>query len=428
MKKNPRFSALKALQAVHKGSYIEDALEFDGLNDKDRRLMETIVYETVRHQIFLDSVIDRYVRVPDQLQHTIRLILRMAVCQMRFLDRIPDHAIVDESVRLTKIVANRGASGLVNGVLRSIIRSGEDAFSIKEDDAIKAMSIRYSFPEAWVIYFKRLLKDDLEPFFRATLERAPLSLRAICGERNRLEIALEKEGYEFERSKIREEALIISNPSGLFDTEAYREGTFYVQDEASQKVVDLFTDKADAEALDLCAAPGGKSFQMAERFARVDACDISKERLARMEENIGRLGYKNIETIVRNGKTPLPKKQYDRILVDAPCSSLGLLRKKPEIKYRLKPEDLGYLARTQRLLLENAYAVLKEEGELVYSTCTVTLEENEGVLASFLSDHPECRLKEKGMRYWPHRQNTDGFSMAIIVRKDNHALDGNDPS
>ena len=137
-----------------------------------------------------------------------------------------------------------------------------------------------------------------------------------------------------------------------------------------------------------------------------------------MDENIRRLGYKNITTAVRDAKTPLPKKKYDRILVDAPCSGLGLIRRKPEIKYRVSLKDCLQLARIQRLILENAYDALNAGGELVYSTCTVTVEENEGVLHSFLSDHPECRLKEKGIRYWPHRHGTDGFTMACIVRKD----------
>ncbi|MDD7362944.1 MAG: 16S rRNA (cytosine(967)-C(5))-methyltransferase RsmB [Peptoniphilus sp.] len=426
--KNPRFTAFKALQDVERGEYIQDALRLGDLSERDRRLAENIAYGTVQNQIYLDDVIDRYVTSPDKLKQNIRLLLRTALYQMRFLDRVPDRAVVNESVELAKIISNRGAAGLVNGVLRAIIRSKEEAFSIDKEDEVERLSVRYSFPREWVVYFKALLKDDAEAFFKSTFRRAHVTLRPVRCDRDALKKALSEVGYELKDSTVRTEAVEVLHPAGLFQTDAFKRGLFYVQDASSQSVVDLFSDGEDAEALDLCAAPGGKSFQMAERFRRVDAYDVSAKRLEVMKENIERLGYDNISTAVRDGRTPLPDKRYDRVLVDAPCSGLGLLRKKPEMKYRIAPEDLPHLAKSQRALLENAYRALKEDGELVYSTCTVTVEENEGVLASFLADHPECRIAGKGVRYWPHRHDSDGFTMARIVRKDTYALDGNDAS
>lgn len=416
--KNPRFLALSTLEKVEAGAFIQDVFDPSGLKDVDKNLAETIVYGTVQHKIYLDYVIDRFVKKPYDLNQNIRLLLRMALYQLRFLDRVPDHAVVNETVEMVKIIANKGAAGLVNGVLRQVIRQGDDAFVVDEEDEVTRLAITYSFGEEWICYLKQLLKGETEAFLRSTFDRAPLTLRTVSVDRSTLISELEDGGFVCEAIDSIPSALNVKNPQGLFDTEAYKEGRFYVQDAASQAVVGLFTPDKEAEALDLCAAPGGKSFQMAELFSHVDAFDSSKERLTLMDENIRRLGYENITTAVRDAKTPLPKKKYDRILVDAPCSGMGLIRRKPEIKYRVSLKDCLQLARIQRLILENAYDALNVGGELVYSTCTVTVEENEGVLHSFLSDHPECRLKEKGIRYWPYRHDTDGFTMACIVRKD----------
>lgn len=415
--RNPRFLALTTLEKVEAGAFIQEAFDPKGLKDVDRNLAETIVYGTVQNKLFLDHVIDRFVKKPENLDQNIRQLLRMALYQMHFLDRVPDHAVVSETVKMAKVISNVGAAGLVNGVLRQVIRQKEDAFHIRGEDEVTRLSVTYSFPKEWVVYFQQLLKDETEGFLKSTFEPAPLTLRPVSVDLASLMAELEEAGFHCDAMKSFP-AAVVKKPRGLFETLAYKEGRFYVQDAASQEVVGLFTPDKEAEAMDLCAAPGGKSFQMAELFSHVDAFDSSPERLMRMEENIRRLGYKNIATAVRDGKMPLPKKKYDRILVDAPCTGLGLIRRKPEIKYRVGREDVLQLARVQRRLLENAYDALNDGGELVYSTCSVTVEENEGVLHSFLTDHPECRLKEKGTRYWPHRHGTDGFTMACIVRKD----------
>lgn len=415
--RNPRFLALTTLEKVEAGAFIQEAFDPKGLKDVDRNLAETIVYGTVQNKLFLDYVIDRFVKKPENLDQNIRQLLRMALYQMHFLDRVPDHAVVSETVKMAKVISNVGAAGLVNGVLRQVIRQKEDAFHIRGEDEVTRLSVTYSFPKEWVVYFQQLLKDETEDFLKSTFESAPLTLRPVSVDLASLMAELEEAGFHCDAMKSFP-AVVVKKPRGLFETPAYKEGRFYVQDAASQEVVGLFTPDKDAEAMDLCAAPGGKSFQMAELFSHVDAFDSSPERLMRMEENIRRLGYKNIATAVRDGKMPLPKKKYDRILVDAPCTGLGLIRRKPEIKYRVGREDVLQLAQVQRRLLENAYGALNDGGELVYSTCSVTVEENEGVLHSFLTDHPECRLKEKGTRYWPHRHGTDGFTMACIVRKD----------
>lgn len=163
---------------------------------------------------------------------------------------------------------------------------------------------------------------------KSTFDPAPLTLRPVSVSAEALIGELDEDGFICESIKPRP-AVVVKHPRGLFETTAYKEGRFYVQDAASQAVVSLFTPNKEAQAMDLCAAPGGKSFQMAEIFSHVDAFDASAERLVRMEENIRRLGYKNITTAVRDEKTPLPKKKYDRILVDAPCTGLGLIRRNP---------------------------------------------------------------------------------------------------
>lgn len=414
----PRLRAAFALEKIYDGIYIKDALQFDGLSPKDARLMEQIVYGCVRHRSYLDSIVNRYVRNHKRLETMIRCILQIGLYQIRFLDRVPAHAAVDEAVRSAKKIANVGAAGLVNGVLRAILREKEKAFRIVEKDPVRRLSIQYSFPEEWVRHFQPILKEETEAFFRALSKPAPLTVRPVGIDRDTLAHMLEAVGYSSKPSPASDIALDIADPWGLFSGDAFRSGAFYVQDAASMHVVELFTPDRDARALDLCAAPGGKSFQMAEIFASVDAFDVSPARLAIMNENIERLQIQNVHTQVNNALKPVRDTSYDRILLDAPCSGFGLIRRKPEIKWRVRTEDLKDLARVQRKMLENAYGALSRGGELVYSTCTVTLEENEGVLQSFLSDHPECTLKGGGERFWPHKRHTDGFSMACIVRKE----------
>ncbi len=157
--RNPRFLALTTLEKVEAGAFIQEAFDPKGLKDVDRNLAETIVYGTVQNKLFLDHVIDRFVKKPENLDQNIRQLLRMALYQMHFLDRVPDHAVVSETVKMAKVISNVGAAGLVNGVLRRVIRQKEDAFLIRGEDEVTRLSIAYSFPKEWVVYFQQLLKD-----------------------------------------------------------------------------------------------------------------------------------------------------------------------------------------------------------------------------------------------------------------------------
>ena len=196
--KNPRFLALSTLEKVEAGAFIQDVFDPSGLKDVDKNLAETIVYGTVQHKIYLDYVIDCFVKKPYDLNHNIRLLLRMALYQMRFLDRVPDHAVVNETVEMAKIIANKGAAGLVNGVLRQVIRQGDDAFVVDEEDEVNRLAVTYSFSEEWIRYLKQILKGETEAFLKSTFDRAPLTLRNLSVPRETLISELEESVFVLE--------------------------------------------------------------------------------------------------------------------------------------------------------------------------------------------------------------------------------------
>lgn len=447
MKNNPRSIAVDILNCVDEtGSFAEPILDSylkrDIFNNiQDRRLLTELVYGTLRMRGCLDWIIGcLYSGSPQSLDPGIKNILRTGLYQLMFTDRIPDFAAVDEAVKITK-KKYPGRSGLVNAILRNAIRKkGEIEYPGIDKAPSSHISIVHSHP-LWLV--ERLLKifgvEETIKICRANNETPPLTLRVNRLKTDRDEIlkALSDKGFTAQPAQLSPDGIILSHPPvPVREIKYYKMGHIQIQDEASQLISGLVNPKPGEKILDICAGVGGKTTHMAEMMRNkgtILALDINRKKIEALKEMSKRLGATIIDTLVADA-TPEPPKnlhgKFDRALVDAPCSGLGTLRRNPEIKWRLLPEDLKSFPPLQKRILKKACKYLKSGGTLIYSTCTITPEENEEVVAAFLSDNPgfekvrpsasiseELIDNEGFFRTFPHRHTTDGFFGAVLVKK-----------
>ena len=436
------FEILSRVDAGH--AFAVDLLQsrgVDALNEADRRLTTELVMGTLRWRCELDYQIERLSGKPlFYFDHEVLIILRLGIYQIRFLEKIPKSAAVNEAVELTKAARKRSAAGLVNAVLRKCppakwrgMKSAAD-----EADAELIDAARRSFPawltERWRKEFGREAADSLA---RAGLAVPPETLRAVRSAREEVKQQLAGEGIRAEFGKYSKQALIVQS-GNVLASQAFRGGDVVIQDEASQLVASLVAPHAGQRALDVCAAPGIKAHQLAVALGEgaVVACDLSARRLRTMTRLLsGRLPASVLFPIVRlDASRELPfARRFDRILVDVPCSGTGTLARNPEIKWRLKPGDLSRLAELQRSILQNALPLLAAGGRLVYSTCSLEPEENEQVVERVFREAEGCRplsaaelssefpelaalFDSKGyFRTRPDLHAMDGFFAAVIV-------------
>jgi len=342
--------AFRVLRRVHGGGHASDLLrhESQSLDARDAALAEAIVLGSLRYQAQLDYLIAHFSGRPrPKLDEEVRIALRMGIYQLRYLDRIPAHAAVDESVELVRRARKRSATGFVNALLRKVNRQ-----PIEWPDRSIELSVPAWMLERWQQYYGA---EATEKIARQALE----------------------------------EPKTYVNPS-----------TGLQQDIGSQSIVPLLALEPGITLLDLCAAPGNKSVQALASGARVIACDISFRRLAEVPVSV--------ERVVLDAAKPLPFSQtFDRILIDAPCSGTGTLTRNPEIKWRLQPTDLAGFHRRQRKMVEQALELLKRGGRMVYSTCSLEIEENEDVVAGLPVLETHLRL--------PGRDAGDGFFSAVLA-------------
>jgi len=417
------------------------ALRDERLSVRDRAFATELVYGTLRWRGRLDFALAACTDRPlAQLEPAVLTLLRLGAYQVLFLDSVPDRAAVDESVRCAQAMGWARASGLVNAVLRRLVRrdAALDPPAL-EADPLAHLVHALSIPE-WIArrWLAALGPAQAAALARASNETPPLTARANPLRNTREELLAEL-GPRWPDAKLAAHApLALSLGHGDPGSDpAFREGRFTVQDEASQLVVELLEPQPGERVLDLCAAPGSKTTAIAERTSergRVVACDRNQRRLDLVGRAARRLGLTNIELVHADGTQPLaqlPGAPFARALVDAPCSGLGTLRRNADARWRVREEDVRTLAETQRALLENAAATLLPGGVLVYSTCTLLSEENEALVAAFLAQHPEFRIATRAelpvavrpfveadgfMRTWPHRHGTDGFFAARLAR------------
>lgn len=389
----------------------------------------------LRRQLWLDRLAELFAnRKVAELDVAVRLALRLGLYQLRFLERIPASAAVNESVNLVHFARLRSAAGLVNAVLRRATREPAADPALTIDDLVERLAVSTSHP-AWLIerWIKAMGIVDAEAFARANNDPAPVAFRVVKNRADESEVCeqLTGEGATLTSSKISSGAWRVVGAGGLL-SELVAKGKVYIQDEASQLVASALDAHPGDRVLDLCAAPGSKTTKIADDAADsafILAADIHGHRLRAVMQTARLHGLKGINSVVLDGTQALPfeKPIFDRVLVDAPCSGTGTLRRNPEIRWRISPAAIEDLSRLQRQLLCNASQLVKPGGRLIYSTCSVEADENESVTQAFLEKcedftpaelvvDPSLITGQGQARTWPHRQDTDGFFISAFTR------------
>lgn len=444
-----RETALKALYEIEtKNAYSNLALKRHLTNkqfdSRDRAFITELVYGTVSRKLTLDWVISRFSKTQlKKLSNWVLQILRMGAYQILFLDRVPASAACNTSVDLAKRYAKQSA-GFVNAVLRNIVRSKENINfdEINAPSVPEKLSIEYSFPvylaEEWVKVFGEEFTENL---LSSLLERPDFTVRinTLKTGRDALIAELSQNGIEVKPGRFLDEALRLENVSDISCMDAFVKGKITVQDESSMLVTRVLAPEPGEKILDVCAAPGGKTTHMAEamkNMGHIDAWDIHEHKIALIRENAERLGIEIINAAQRDALEFSEEAvcTYDRVLVDAPCSGTGIIRRKPDIKWKREMDDFGSLVEIQRKILYNASRYVKPGGVLVYSTCSLDVRENEQIIAGFLSENGDFKaeslenylpdtLKAKEetkrgiLKLYPHIDGTDGFFIARLRRK-----------
>lgn len=408
------------------------------LSPEDRRLTHELVLGVLRHRGELDYVVNATTERPaEKLDLSVRIALWLGLYQLRHLERVPEHAAVSESVELLKNGRSWRAAPLVNAALRKAVRDRTEAPDERVRDPLNRLSIARSHPrwmlERWVAELGETETEALArtnnthppAAFRINMLRAP-SLARVMSE-------LADAGVEVRESSLAPDAYVVERGSIAPTSRLVQRGWVYFQDEASQLVARLVGARSGERVLDVGAAPGGKSTLLAAQMGNnglVVAVDLYPARLAMLVETCHRLAARIVQPVAADASVDLPLStdaDFDRVLLDAPCSGTGTLRRNPEIKWRLEPSSIARFAELQGRLLRRAAERVRPGGRLVYSTCSVETDENEAVVEAFLAESSEFTLAETEVaaelrtdrgfvRTFPHRHGSDGFFAAVLER------------
>lgn len=443
-----REAALEILKEVEeKKAYLNLVLNRflsrHSFSSPERALLTELSYGVIQRLNTLDWVIALYLKHSlEKLTPWVRNILRMGAYQLLYLDRIPDSAAVDEAVKLAYRYGHKGVAGMVNAVLRKIASEKADLpWPSREKDPGSYLSLRYSYPP-WMV--KRWLKHmgikEAEAFCAAGNLRPPLTVRvnSLRLLKDELKKKLAEEKVEATDCRYAPDGLELKLSEPLTELKSFREGLFQVQGEASMLVAPLLNPQPGETVLDLCSAPGGKTVHMAalmQNKGHIVAADLYPHRLKLVEQSARRQGITIIETEKLDGRL-LPSDKigsFQRVLLDVPCSGHGVIRRKADLKWRRKPEDIYSLSHLQLQLLKAGFKALRPGGVLLYSACTIEPEETTEVVDNFLASEPsaepamlavllpeELRGEEKvrgRIFFWPHKHNLDGFFVARIRKK-----------
>jgi 16S rRNA (cytosine967-C5)-methyltransferase len=411
-----------------------------GLAPQARAFLRELAYGVLRWRNRLDWSLSHCSDRPlDSLTPAVRNLLRLGAYQLSFMDHIPPYAAVSETVRLAKQVTHTGVAAYVNAVLRALQRR-RDAVSLPEADAdlLAYLTITQSHPR-WLVerWLERYGPQQTISMCQANNLRPPLVVRVnlLRATRQRLLDSLAADGCEASPCRYAPDAVLIVSHASLVELKSYRQGWFTVQDEAAVLCGYLLSPQPYEWVLDACAAPGGKATQAAESMAdrgTVLCLDHSHHRVSLVEENARRLGLRSIRSVVGNAEQAEFKRPFERILLDAPCSGLGVLRRHPDAKWRKGPELINTMARQQTALLEHLCRLVKPDGLLLYVTCSTEAEENQHIVQTFIDCHPHYRLEavdndlpaaarvfahhEGWFQSWPGLEGLDGFFAARLRR------------
>lgn len=430
--KSARQTAFEILNKIQRdNSYsnlaLDHALDKADTDNKDKKFVSALVYGVTERRITLDYNLSLYLSQPiKKLKPEVLTALRLGAYQILFMDKIPVSAAVNESVKLAKKNGAAFASGLVNAVLRKIISNG-----LKTDGS---MSVNYSAPE-WLcdMWCRSYGRENAEKLLEASFGAVDTVLRVNTEkiDADNLINLLAEEGFDCETGGNVENSAVVKSGGAVHKTEAYKNGLFHVQDAASQLCCKALGVQENETVIDICAAPGGKSFTLAENMkntGRIISCDIYEHRLKLISDGAERLGLTNIETVRNDGNVFNPDFPLaDKILCDVPCSGLGVIRKKPEIRFK-KSEEVDKLQDLQYSIMCISSRYLKIGGVMVYSTCSLNPNENEKIVEKFLTEHDNfegVRVLSDISRYgvdtdyltlMPHIHGCDGFFISAVRR------------
>lgn len=437
-----RETALLALSACERqgawsDGFLKKTLREAGLDSRDAALATRLCFGVLQNRLLLDFYIGKFSTTrPEKMEIKVRNALRLGVYQMAFMTKIPHNAAVNESVELTKKhCKNPRAAGMVNGVLRNVSRNIDRLPVIESGSREEYLSIRYSHPLWLVREFTALLgSEEAEALLEADNGQPPITAQInTC--RATMEQTLERlaeAGVEAQPHPWLPDCLVLAGTGNLEHLTAFREGLFYIQDPAARLAVEVADPKPGMKVLDACAAPGGKTFASAIRMdgeGEIQSCDIHAHKEKLIQAGAERLGFDCIKTAVMDGKKHRPafENAFDVVIADVPCSGLGIIRKKPDIRYK-DPEPLAGLPAVQSAILDNVATYVKPGGVLLYATCTLLERENGDVVRDFLDRNKGFTLEkfqlpeplgraDNGMfTFWPQRHGTDGFFIAKLRR------------
>ncbi|WMM16768.1 16S rRNA (cytosine(967)-C(5))-methyltransferase RsmB [Staphylococcus saprophyticus] len=434
METNVRALAFETIQDIindkaYSNIIINDVLSNKELNRADKGLYTELVYGTLKRKYTLDYLLKPFVQT--KLKGWVRQLLWMSIYQYVYLDKIPEHAIINEAVEIAKYKGGPHNGNVVNGILRNIMRSDLPDFTEITDDK-KRIAIEYSLPkwlvDHWTTHFGI---EKTETIAQSFLDKVTTTVRVNLT-RISVDDAIRRltDDYIVEQDREIETCLHISGKP-IIESRMFKDGLISIQDKSSMFIGELMALKEGDQVLDACSAPGGKACHIAEILngtGHVDATDIHEHKIDLIDFNIRKLRLSNISAFEHDA-TEKYDKVYDKILVDAPCSGLGVLRHKPEIKYEQSQHAIESLVEIQLEILNNVKYNVKPGGTMIYSTCTIEQMENENVVYTFLKEnkdfefdqfeHPITGEKVKTMQILPQDFNSDGFFITRIRRKEN---------
>ncbi len=383
----------------------------------DKSFITAIFYGVIEKQLLIDYQLTKHLRQPlKKLKPEVFVALRMGVYQILFMDKVPDGAAVNESVKLVKNNKSAFASSLVNAVLRNICKDG---LLLPDNNDKRYLSVKHSVSQDIIDLWRGCYGEDTTlNLLESLTHKAKTAIRVNTLKTNKTDLqkCLIEEGIICEDNPLTDDSLIISQSGDLSSVKSFKEGCFHIEDTAAQLAAQALSAKAGDRVLDVCAAPGGKAFTIAEimRSGEIIACDIYEQRLELIKKNSKRLGIDFIKTVLQDGsKYNSDLGLFERVLCDVPCSGLGTISSKPEIRYKTK-EQIAAFPDIQYGILNNSFKYLKSGGTVVYSTCTLNKSENEGVIQRFISSH-NCKIISQ-KTYFPYIDKTDGFFIAVIKK------------
>jgi len=436
-----RDTALSVLLSCNRGNAADSTLNIAvkkaRLDKRDAALCHAICYGVLQTKFKLDSIIAQYSSLKiNKIAPKVLEILRIGVYQMLYMDKIPHSAAVNESVKLARKYANPRAASFVNAILRKISTIKlENIKKTDRSDLTNYLHIELSYPVWFVDYARDLLGDaQAEDFLSASNTESPITgrINTLVCEPEKAKKILAEEGIQSFSSPYMEETVYLTNVGNPEESPSFQNGIFTIQDAASQLCVYALDPKPNSTILDVCAAPGGKSFAAAaltNNLADIRSFDAAAKKINAMEENAKRLHITSMRSACSDASVHISalEETADYLICDVPCSGLGVIRKKPDIRYK-SFDEIKKIPELQKKILDNVSSYVKKGGILLYSTCTIMREENEDVISQFLNKHPNFALErfflpgigiiENGyITLYPHLHNTDGFFIARLRKK-----------